>query len=212
MREPTEQITWQIEQILTAPPRGTERHGAPVLDPGPPPAAAFHGGSDGLIIPEHPLAGAEAFTLEARFKPWASLPDGTPAGAEQRFVHLQSDGLPDRLLLETRLTADGRHWYADTFICTAGREYPLNDPSLLHPLDAWHTMALVFDGERMHQYVNARHELSTTFPLTPPRPGRTSLGMRIDGTSPFAGLLAAVRFSSKALPSTDLWDGTAPAG
>ena len=45
-------------------------------------AVEFHGDGDAIIVPEHPLAGATAFTWEVIFRPDADGPEA------QRFFHI----------------------------------------------------------------------------------------------------------------------------
>lgn len=192
------QHTWRLDNLARLAGLSVTVEGSPcVIDSSHGPATLFHGIQDALFLDIHPLQGAASFTLEALFRP-------DPGGpAEQRFVHLQQTGVVDRMLLETRVTPDGR-WYADTFICSRGIEYPLNDPALLHPLGQWHTLAMVCDGSTMTQYVNAVRELSCPVAFTPQGPGRMSIGMRINKVCPFQGAVAVLRFTDVALPAGQL--------
>ena len=68
-------------------------------------AVEFNGVDDGLLIDNHPLAGAETFTWEAIFRP-----DG--GNAEQRWFHLEENpatgsDADSRMLFEIRVI-DGR--------------------------------------------------------------------------------------------------------
>jgi hypothetical protein len=190
------QVVWQLNGLQTIGGHLPQIHGAPRLQAG---GIWFNGSRDGLLVPVNPLAGLKQFSIEALFHP-------DPGGAaEQRFVHVQSGASPDRALLELRLTPDGRGWYADTFIGSAGVELPLNDPQLVHPLNAWHALALTFDGQCMRQYVNGERELEGHIAYHPhPAAGVTALGMRANGVWHFRGTIAAVRFSDFAVPAADL--------
>src|SRR3974377_1214917 len=79
-------------------------------------AAEFNGIDDALLIGEHTLAGAEALTFEAIFRPDLG---GAP---EQRWFHLSEQDpatgkdTDTRLLFETRLIAES--WCLDAFVNT----------------------------------------------------------------------------------------------
>ena len=170
--------------------------GSPKVEPSPR-GLAFDGQADGLIVPWNPLEGLDAFTVEAVFRP-------DPGGAaEQRFFHIQADSGPDRILLETRLTPDGR-WYADTYIRSGQTDQPLNDPALLHDLGRWHTLALTFDGRDMAQWVDGRFELSARIAFWPLGRGAASIGMRINRIYFFKGAIRLLRFSGSALDEAAL--------
>jgi len=185
------EVIWRLDALDTIGGHRPKMHGHPrAVDTDRGPAIAFDGEHDLIIVPVDPLAGAAAFTLEAVFRP-------DPAGAaEQRFVHLQANDTDDRALLETRLTPDGTAWYADTFLRSGDREQPLNDPSLTHPLGAWHTLTLTCDGQTMRQFVDGIEELTAPLPFIPRGPGRVALGGRINAVSHFRGVIHSVRFAS----------------
>ena len=194
------EMIWSIPQILTM-------QGAGVRVQGPPRAQGdlgsdavwFDGREDMLVVEGHPLKGATAFTLEALFFP---QPGG---GEEQRFVHLQKTGGADRVLLETRLTGDRRHWYGDTFIGAKGGEYFLNDPRLTHPTGRWYVLSLRYAAGVMEQYVNGERELSREACWENWEEGQVALGQRLNGVSPFYGGLARIRMVDRALPPEELW-------
>lgn len=151
----------------------------------------FNGESDGLFFNANPIKGAVAFTIEALFWP---DPDGRP---EQRFVHVQENGTANRVLLETRLA--GGSWYGDTYIRSGSTDSALNDPKLLHPLGQWHTLAVVFDGTNMIQYLNGKRELSRGIDFAPMGDAKVSIGCRINSVQWFKGAVRAVRFTPSAL-------------
>ena len=80
-------------------------------------AIAFDGVGDSLLLNTNPLAGAEAFTLEAVFRP------ETGGEKEQRWFHIQEDNSENRVLLETRLVGD--EWFLDTYIRSGENNRPL---------------------------------------------------------------------------------------
>jgi hypothetical protein len=154
--------------------------------------AEFNGISGKLVIPENPLVGATAFSIEVRFRPQAG------GEVEQRFLHIQGDD-GSRALLELRSTEAG--WYGDVFVHFESGGKFLNDPALLHPFGGWMTMALVYDGKLLRQYVNGELELEGGAPGGILGAGKTSIGMRLNDISPFKGRIAAVRFTPEALTS-----------
>lgn len=155
-------------------------------------ALEFDGAKDGLLVDVHPLAGWREFTLEVVFRPDAGGPK------EQRFLHLQEESTENRILIETRLTDDGR-WFLDTFIKSDSTDQTLLAKDFLHPVGEWHQAALVFDGKVMRAYVNGIEELSAPIQFTPPRVGRTSIGVRANRVYWFKGAIREVRMTPRAL-------------
>jgi hypothetical protein len=154
---------------------------------------AFDGAGDGLIVNHHPLAGAARFTVEVVFRPDAG------GLKEQRFLHLQEDGNEDRILVETRLTGDGR-WFLDTYVKSHETSQTLYAEAFPHSLGPWYHAALVFDGSEMRHYVNGAPELSAPIAFYPPGSGRTSIGVRLNRVSWFRGAIRLARFTPEALP------------
>ena len=154
-------------------------------------AVDFDGVEDALFIDNHPLAGARAFTWEVIFRP---AKGGRP---EQRFFHMQETGSLHRLLMETRLIGD--EWCLDTFAASSSGDQTLIDRKLLHPLDRWHHVALVYDGTQMRSYVNAKLELSAAVTLAPHGEGKTSVGVRFNKIDYFRGAIRMARMSRRAL-------------
>ena len=193
-QEGQRQMTWKIDNLRSIDGHRTTVLGAPrviVGDGGK--AVEFDGKDDGLIVDALPLAGATAFTLEIVFRPDAGGPK------EQRFFHLQEDGTENRVLVETRLTGDGR-WYLDTFIRSGKTNQTLASPARVHPVGKWHHVALVFDGQEMRHYVNRRKELWARLPsFTPLRAGKTSIGVRMNRVYWFKGAIRAARFTRRPL-------------
>lgn len=154
--------------------------------------ARFDGVADKLVVSENPLAGARAFTMEVLFRPEAG------GEGEQRFLHVQGDD-ESRALLELRSGKSG--WYGDVFVHFESGERFLNDPALLHPFGEWTSMALVYTGSELRQFVNGTLELSGTAPPGFLGPGKTSVGMRINDVSPFKGRIREIRFTPRTLTS-----------
>lgn len=160
-------------------------------------AVEFNGIDDALLIGEHPLAGAEAFTFEAIFRP---DPGGAP---EQRWFHLSEQDpatgqdTDARLLFETRLIADS--WCLDAFVNTAAGSKALLDRNLLHPLGAWYHVAMVYDGTEFRSYVNGALQGKAAVRFTPEGKGHTSVGVRINRVNYFKGAVREARFTRRAL-------------
>jgi hypothetical protein len=152
----------------------------------------FNGKTDKLIVPENPIAGVTAFSIEVLMCPEANGPE------EQRFLHVQGDD-QSRALLELRSTEKG--WYGDVFVHFDSGEKFLNNPDLLHPFGTWASIALVYTGLELRQYVNGKLELSGEAPAGVLGIGRTSIGMRINDISPFKGKIRKIRFSPLAITS-----------
>jgi hypothetical protein len=172
--------------------------GAPRRVEGPSASALlFDGVSDGLVLACNPILDAAVFTIEAVFRPDAG------GAAEQRFFHIQEERSDNRVLLETRLTNDGR-WYADTCIHCGTAKQVVNDPDLTHPLGMWHALALTCDGRQMTQYVNGRREGTAPIAFLPQGPGRVSIGMRINRVYWFKGAIRLVRITRACLPEAEL--------
>lgn len=161
-------------------------------------AIRFNGISDGLILPQNPLQGRRAFTIEVLFKPDGDGPEA------QRFVHLE-DTAQNRALIETRVTPQ-RQWYLDTFLFSKPREHgvTLVDKARLHPCDRWHWAALVYDGKVMSHFVNGAKEQEGVLEFGPMLEGRTSLGVRLNQVFWFKGAIAEVRFHPRAVTVAEL--------
>lgn len=192
------QTTWELDtahnqvgghptQVLGAPKRIETSRGK---------AMEFDGTQDGIIVAANPLAELERFTLEVIFRPDAGGPK------EQRFVHLQESGSENRILIETRLTADNR-WFLDTFIRSGKTDQTLYAEKFLHPLGEWFQAAVVFDGKEMRHYVNGIQEMAASIHYQPLKAGETSLGVRLNRVFWFKGAIRKVRFTQGALASAD---------
>lgn len=161
-------------------------------------ALSFNGVDDGLILPVNPIENWSQFTIEVLFKPTS---DGPPA---PRFVHFQ-DSLENRGTLEIRVTPKGR-WYADTFLRNgkAKKGLTLIDSTMQHPCDQWYWLALVFDGKKMSDYVNAVKEHEGEVEFSPMNAGQISLGVRLNKVSWFKGQIREIRFHPTPLNSQSL--------
>jgi hypothetical protein len=154
-------------------------------------AVAFNGIDDALYLDVHPLAGADAFTLEVIFRPDAGGQE------EQRFFHLQETGTQTRMLMELRLTND--RWFLDSFALSGNESKTLMDRGKVHPAGQWYDVAAVYDGHEFRNYVNGVLQGKAEVHLMPQGAGRTSMGTRIDKRSFFKGAIMEARFTRHAL-------------
>ena len=193
-KTPPSQVTWNIDNLTSIGGHPVTVEGQPkVIDTPKGKAVEFDGVDDGLFVDVHPLEGAETFTLEVVFCPYAKGPE------EQRFFHLQENDTNNRLLIETRIIG-GTSWSLDTFMMSGVTDQTLLDKSITHPTDRWYAIALVFDGKEMRHYINGVKELSAPIAaFTPPKAGRTSLGVRINKVFWFMGAVRQARFTRRAL-------------
>jgi len=160
-------------------------------------AVQFNGIDDALFIAEHPLAGAEVFTFEAIFRPERG---GAP---EQRWFHLAEQDpktgaeTDSRFLFETRLI-DGQ-WCLDAFVHTPEVDKAILHRELLHTLDQWHHVAMVYDGSEFRSYVDGVLQGKAEIHFKSEGPGHSSVGVRINRMYYFKGSVRQARFTRKAL-------------
>jgi hypothetical protein len=157
-------------------------------------AVAFDGEQDGLLIPANPIAGAKAFEIEVVFKPVAAY----PANIEQRFLHIQEPGNPDRrILIELRLN-NRQQWYADFFMRTEKASLTLLDSTKTHPVGEWATIKLRYKDGTLTGFVNGQEEVSGPIEYLPiPDSASTSIGTRMDKRSWFKGAIREVWFRTE---------------
>lgn len=161
-------------------------------------AVQFSGNGDAIIVPEHPLAGAKAFTWDVIFRPDA---DGAQA---QRFFHMASrdpatgQDTDSRMLFEIRIV-DGQ-WCLDSFAGNHGRQLTLLNCKALHPLGKWYRVTAVWDGKTMKNYVGDELQGEGPLVMDPEGPGRSSIGMRLNKVYPFKGAVLMARMVPRALP------------
>jgi hypothetical protein len=158
--------------------------------------ASFDGRSDGFVIPSNPLAGWRVFTVEV-------LLDPEPAGPQaQRFLHIE-DAEGRRLTMEIRLTPTGQ-WALDAFLLAGNSRRTLLDEKRLHPAGQWHWAALRYDGSEMESFVDGRKELEGPVEFTPMKPGRTSIGVRLNRVFWYKGAIREIIFHPAALEDAAL--------
>lgn len=159
-------------------------------------AIEFDGIDDGLFLNTNPLSGANEFTIEVIFKPYAG---GT---FEQRFVHVQQDE-NNRMLIELR-SAVNDTWYLDTYIKSKGVGLALINSTLVHSNSQWHHAALLYKNGIMSHFVDGVLEMEGHIEYSPQTSGSVSLGVRQNKISWYKGAIRYVRFSPRAL-SSDLF-------
>jgi hypothetical protein len=189
--------TWRFDRLDRIGGHTVAVVGAPRVVDG---AVVFNGDGDALFFDVHPLAGATEFTLEVVFRPDRG---GRP---EQRFFHLQENGVPNRLLLETRLLGD--HWCLDSYAHSNSGYRTLIDRTKLHPLGEWVHAAAVYDGREFRHYVNRILQGKSEVKLSPQGAGRTSAGVRINQVDWFKGAIRTARFSRRALQPEEFLGAT----
>ncbi|MBN1780555.1 T9SS type A sorting domain-containing protein [bacterium] len=186
--------TWEIDNISSVAGYSTTVLGNPVVVEDDGKAVEFDGVDDGLIVNANPVAGAQAFTVEVIFKPYASA---SPDNIEQRFVHMQESD-DRRLLIELRLTGDG-HWFLDTFIKDGASSRTLYAENFPHPAGEWAHAALVYDNGMMRHYVNGAEEMSGQVLYAPMQSGQTSIGVRLNQRSWYKGAIRLLRVTHHVL-------------
>lgn len=168
------------------------------------PVLVFDGKDDGLILPQNPLAGLRAFTVEIFLRPDA---DGQ---IEQRFFHTQ-DHEGRRALLELRLDATRSSWVLDTFLFAANtQKRTLIEREKTHPAGEWHWVALVYDGKTMAHCVDGVREASGNVEFPPMSDGETSVGARLNRAYWFKGAMRAIRITPRALTDHELMRAARP--
>lgn len=184
-------VVWHFDSLETIGGHPVEVLGDPqVIDTYVGKAIEFDGDEDALMLPVHPLEGAEAFTWEVIFRP------DSGGGAEQRFFHLQQDEGESRMLFETRLVEGG--WYLDAFV-DSGESLPLVVPEKVYPVDEWYHIAQVYDGKTYSSYIDGELQMTADVAFLPQGPGRTSVGVRINLVDYFKGAVRLARFTKRAL-------------
>jgi hypothetical protein len=197
------QEVWRFDQTASVGGHPVKVLGHPaVIDTPIGKAVAFNGVDDALFFDVHPLAGDATWTWEMIFKPDA---DGKP---EQRIFHLQSidpatgkDFANERMLFEIRIR-DGQ-WCLDSFATAAGQSRTLLNCEKMHPFGQWYRVTAVYDGKMLRNYVGDEMQGEGALEIPAERPGRASLGTRIDLRDYYKGAIYEARFTPKALEVKD---------
>jgi hypothetical protein len=164
-------------------------------------AVQFDGVGDALFINENPLANVEAFTFEVIFRPELG------GAEEQRWFDISeldpktgADEVPNRenrYQFEIRVMGD--QWCLESLVRTPKGGKQIIDHKLVHPLDVWHHVAMVYDGTEFRSYINRVLEGKGAANLAPIGPGHTSVGVRINKVYYFKGSVREARFTRRAL-------------
>jgi hypothetical protein len=190
---------WKFERL-------DKIHGMPITVVGHPhviktplgKAIQFNGTDDALFIPEHPLAGATAFTFEAIFRP------ETGGAVEQRWFHLAEQDPKNGKDTDTRFLFEIRvinnQGCLDAFVHTPMVDKALLFRDKLHSLDVWHRVAMVYDGQEFRSYVDGELQGKAAIHFEPEGPGHSSVGVRINKVNYFKGSVREARFTRRALP------------
>jgi hypothetical protein len=189
---------WRFDNIDSIGGQATHVLGHPYLIDSPyGKAVEFNGNDDALIVDQHPLAGANAYTWEVIFRP-------ETGGAEaQRFFHLseidQKTGkdTDNRMLLEIRIVKG--QWCLDSFAETNGSQRALLNCEDLHPLGQWYRVTAVYDGKTLRNYVGDEMQGEGELHIAPQGPGHSSIGTRINRRDFFKGAVFEARFTPRAL-------------
>lgn len=187
VRAPEKAVVWNLDNLESIGGHRVTVVGKPrVIETERGKAIEFDGRSDGVFVAANPLAGLKKFTVEVIFRPAAEGPK------EQRFLHFQPKESEDRLLFETRLTAD-KQWFLDTYLQAGKAKLTLYAEKFLHPLGSWHHAAIVADGKTMRHYVNGKEELAADIQFTPLAEGETSIGVRFNKVFWYQGAIRQIR-------------------
>ena len=192
-QSPKRSVTWKLDSLKKIGGNKVEVFGDPkVIKTNKGKALLFDGVDDGIFVAKDPVAGAEAFTIEAIFRP------DSGGGKEQRWLHIDDmENVESRALLEIRL--NDNEWFLDTFIKSGDARSPLYAKNFKHPTGQWFHIALVFDGMEMRHYVDGKLELSGKVNIRPFGQGVTSIGVRQNKVFWFKGAVLKTRFTNRAL-------------
>lgn len=191
--ETKEAVEWKLDNLEAIGGHPVTVVGDPVVVEDPEgKAIEFDGVDDALFIDAHPLAGMSEFTVEIIFRPAAG---GSP---EQRFFHMQEDGSECRVMFETRLVGKER-WFLDSFINTGREKVALYAEGHRHALGEWHHAAMVVGAGTFKHFVNGKLELEQGLDYLVQKPGRTSIGVRINRVDWFKGAIRKIRFTPRPL-------------
>ena len=197
------EVVWRFDNTATVGGYATKVLGHPqVVDTPMGKAVQFNGMDDALFVGVHPLAGAATWTWEMIFKPDA---DGA---TEQRIFHLQAvdaatgkDIANERMLFEIRIVKG--QWCLDSYAAAQGQDKTLLNCEKLHPFGPWYRVTAVYDGKTLKNYVGDELQGEGEVRLVPQRPGRSSMGVRINMLYYYKGGMYAARFTRSALGVQD---------
>ena len=107
----------------------------------------------------------------------------------------------ERMLFEIRIV--NGQWCLDSFAIAAGHSRALLNCEKLHPFGPWYRVTAVYDGKMLHNYVGDEIQGEGELVIPPERPGRSSVGTRIDLRDYYKGAMYSARFTRRALPVGD---------
>jgi hypothetical protein len=190
-----EQIVWDINNITSIAGHNTTVIGSPkVIETDKGKAVYFDGIDDALVVDALAISrDANAFTIEVIIRP-----DPNGRESEQKFLHIQENNSSNRIVLLAGQGGDNS-WYFDSFVRVGEGKQNLWDTSKTHPAGNWYNAAIVCDGKRLGNYVNGALELKGPLQLLPFSEGKTAIGAKISGQSPFKGAILKIRFTPGAL-------------
>lgn len=181
-------ITWKLDNLSEIGGLKPTVLGEPIIVDAPiGKAIQFDGKDDAILLQTNPLAHFSTFTIEIIFRP------DSGGNKEQRFFHVQEEE-NHRVLVETRLT-ENNTWFFDTFIKWGENERTLDSENVLHPVNKWYHGALVYDGSRMHHYINGVREMVGPVEYRVMKNGQTSIGCRLNRVFWFKGAIKTIRIS-----------------
>ena len=130
-------------------------------------------------------------------------PDADGA-TEQRIFHLQAvdpatgkDVADERMLFEMVVKGNG------AWITPPWQNKTLLNCEKLYPFGPWYRVTAVYDGKTLKNYVGDELQGEGEVHLVPQRPGRSSMGVRINMLYYYKGGMYAARFTRSALGVQD---------
>jgi hypothetical protein len=195
--DPMGAVTWTIDDLKSIGGHAVTVRGNPtVIDTPAGKAVQFDGQGDALVIDDLPIATWPRFTAEVLMRP------DTGGVQAQRYFHMKENPSEHRVLFETRLF--GNNFVPDVFVESSVGEAALYTQKSMFPLGAWYSIAVVVDGQRARSYVNGVEQATANIGFQALKPGRTSLGMRINEKYFFKGALRLARFTPRPLAPDEL--------
>ena len=189
-------VVWNIDNLKSIGGHKTKVVGTPkVIKTENGKAVQFDGIGDGLVVEALPLADANVFTIEVIFRPDVNGQDS------QRLIYMQEKNSKNRIAMAVETRApDKNSWHFDTYVkCNAGNQNSYRTEKT-HKPGQWYNAALVYDGQKLHNYLNGTEETSEKFLFEPLKEGETSIGVKLDHTAWFKGVIRQIRFTRSALP------------
>jgi hypothetical protein len=194
---PTGAVVWAVDNLQAIGGHAVTVLGAPmVIDTPAGKAVQFDGKGDALLVDSHPVAGLAEFTAEIVFRPDAG------GATAQRFFHMQENASDDRVLFEIRLM--NGNFFLDVVLKSGGTSVLLYTAGKVHAAGAWYAVAVVVGGGRAHTYVDGVEQTMSAVNFKAPRPGRTSIGVRVTRDYFFKGAIRLARFTPRPLMPGEL--------